>query len=133
MPRKSAAKAAKPGNRGKSAKPAKPVKKTTAIREKMRKAAIISHIAGEAGLTHNQVDAVLEELTVLMHRHLKKRSVGEFTLPGLLKIRNVKQPATKRRMGRNPRTGEQVEIAAKPAYTRVRLKALKALRDMPLS
>lgn len=136
MPRKSAAKAAKPGNRGKSAKPAepvKPVKKTTAIREKMRKAAIISHIASEAGLTHNQVDAVLEELTVLMQRHLKKRSVGEFTLPGLLKIRNVKQPATKRRMGRNPRTGEQVEIAAKPAYTRVRLKALKALRDMPLS
>ena len=133
MPRKSAAKAAKQGNRGKPGKPAKPTKKTTAIREKMRKAAIISHIASEAGLTHNQVDSVLEELTVLMQRHLKKRSVGEFTLPGLLKIRTVKQPATKRRMGRNPRTGEQIEVAAKPAYTRVRLKALKGLRDMPLS
>lgn len=117
MPRKAAAKP--------------PAKKVTAIREKMRKAAIISHIAGETGLTHNQVGSVMAELDVLIHRHIKKRSVGEFTLPGLLKIRTVKQPATKARMGRNPRTGEQIRIKAKPAYTRIRIKALKGLRDMP--
>lgn len=123
MPRKAAAKPA--------AKPAKPAKKVTAIREKMRKAAIISHVAGETGLTHDQVGSVMDEIAVLIHRHIKKRSVGEFTLPGLLKIRTVKQPATKSRMGRNPRTGEQIQIKAKPAYTRIRIKALKGLRDMP--
>lgn len=123
MPRKTAAKTA--------AKPA--AKKVTAIREKMRKAAIISHVASETGLTHNQVGSVMDELGVLIHRHIKKRSVGEFTLPGLLKIRTVKQPATKSRMGRNPRTGEQIRIKAKPAYTRIRVKPLKSLRDMPNS
>lgn len=116
-----------------AAKPQKAAKKATAIRQKMHKAAIVSHLAGETGLTHNQVGSVMEELAVLMHRHIKKRSVGEFTLPGLLKIRCVKQPATKRRIGRNPRTGEQIEIGPKPAHTRLRIKPLKRLRDMPHS
>lgn len=118
--------------------PAKPAKKaaqpakTTAIRDKMSKAQIVSHLAAETGLTRGQVGAVLEELEVLILRHIKKRSVREFTLPGLLKIAAVRRPATKKRMGRNPATGEAVEIAAKPATTVVRLRALKRLKEMVL-
>ena len=37
--------------------------------------------------------------------------------------------ATKKRMGRNPATGEEVEIAAKPASVRIKLTALKTLKD----
>jgi nucleoid DNA-binding protein len=33
-------------------------------------------------------------------------------------------------MGRNPATGEEIEIKAKPATTRVRVTALKRLKDM---
>ena len=50
-------------------------------------------------------------------------------MPGLLKIRSVKRPATKARMGRNPATGEEITIAAKPAHNVIRLSALKALKD----
>lgn len=104
----------------------------TAIRTKMSKAAILSHLAGETGLTRAQVESVMDGLEVLIQRHIKKRSVGEFSLPGLLKIRSVKKPATKKRMGRNPKTGEQIEIPAKPAENRVRITPLKRIKDMVL-
>ena len=116
----------------KPAKPAKPTKKATAIRNKMTKAQVLSHIAQETDLTRGQVGAVMEELEVLIERHVKKRGVGEFTLPGLVKIRSVKRPPTKKRMGRNPATGEAIEVPAKPATTVVRLQALKRLKEMVL-
>ena len=109
-----------------------PSQKTTAIRQKMSKAQILAHLATQTGLTRAQVNSVLDELEVLVMRHVKKRSVGEFTLPGLLKIRSVKRPATKKRMGRNPATGEQIEIPARPATTRVRATPLKRLKEMVL-
>lgn len=109
-----------------------PTQKTTAIRQKMSKAQILAHLATQTGLTRAQVDSVLDELEVLVMRHVKKRAVGEFTLPGLLKIRSVKRPATKKRMGRNPATGEQIEIPARPATTRVRATPLKRLKEMVL-
>ena len=113
-------------------KVAQPAKKTTAIRSKMSKAQILAHLATETGLTRKQVGGVMDELEVLIMRHIKKRSVGEFTLPGLMKIRSVRRPATKKRMGRNPATGEQIEIAAKPATTQVRVRTLKRLKEMAL-
>lgn len=106
--------------------------KATAIRDKMTKTRILTHIAAETGLTRVQVEAVLASLELLIFRHIKKRAVGEFTLPGLLKIRSVKRPATKKRMGRNPATGEAVEVPAKPATTRVRITSLKKLKEMVL-
>ncbi len=111
---------------------ANPAPKATAIRDKMTKTRILTHIAAETGLTRVQVEAVLSSLELLIFRHIKKRAVGEFTLPGLLKIRSVKRPATKKRMGRNPATGEAVEVAAKPATTRVRITSLKKLKEMVL-
>lgn len=127
MPRKAAPSKAAP-----KTKLAAPAPKATAVRAKMSKAAILSHIANETGLTRGQVDGVLNNLEALILRHIKKRSVGEFSLPGLLKIRSVRVPATKKRMGRNPKTGEQIEIPAKPAKNRVRITALKRMKEMVL-
>lgn len=96
----------------------------------MTKTAILNEIAGNTDLSRAQVGAVLDELETLIERHIRKRAVGEFTLPGLLKIKAAKRPATKKRMGRNPATGEEIVIPAKPATTRVRVTALKKLKDM---
>ena len=106
--------------------------KVTAIRAKMSKAAVLSQIASETGLTRAQVESVMDQLELLINRHIKKRAVGEFSLPGLLKIRSVKRPAMKKRMGRNPKTGEQIEIPAKPAENRVRITPLKRMKEMVL-
>jgi len=65
----------------------------------------------------------------VIERHIRKRSAGEFTLPGLRKIKAAKRPATKKRMGRNPATGEEIKIPAKKASTAVKCVALKALKE----
>ncbi len=112
------------------AKAAAPARKITAIRDKMTKTAILNEISEKTELSRKQVDGVLGELEILIERHIKKGGCGEFTLPGLLKIRSVKRPATKKRMGRNPATGEEIVIGPKPASIRARVTALKKLKDM---
>jgi len=114
----------------KAATSAAPAKRKPGINAKMTKTAILNEIATNTDLSRAQVASVLDELESLIERHIRKRAVGEFTLPGLLKIKAAKRPATKKRMGRNPATGEEIVIAAKPATTRVRVSALKKLKDM---
>lgn len=103
-----------------------------AVKEKMTKTAVLGEIAENTGLTRKQVGSVLEELETLIERHIKKRSVGEFTLPGMLKIRTSKKPAQKARKGvPNPfKPGETMDIPARPASTRVSVTPLKKLKDM---
>ena len=130
--KKAAAKrpAAKAKAKSKAKAAAKPTARTTAVKAKMSKTAIVSDIAESTELSKAQVTSVLDELEVLIERHIKKRAVGEFTLPGLLKIKSVKRPASKARMGRNPATGEEILIGPKPASIRVRVTPLKKLKGM---
>ena len=100
------------------------------ISKKLTKNGILNEVAMGTMLTRKQVGAVIDELESLISRHIKKGAVGEFTLPGLLKVRAVKRPATKKRMGRNPATGQEIMIPAKPASIRVRVTALKRLKGM---
>ncbi len=104
--------------------------KATAVRQKMTKSQILAEIAENTGLSKKDIGNVLDELGSVIERHIKKRSVGEFSLPGLLKIRTVKKPARKARKGINPFTGEEAMFKAKPASTSVRITALKKLKDM---
>ena len=61
----------------------------------MTKTAILNEIATNTNLSRGQVNSVMDELESVIERHIRKRSVGEFTLPGLLKIKAAKRPATK--------------------------------------
>jgi len=105
-------------------------KKTSAIAKAYTKAELVSAIAEENDLTKKQVTAVLASLNTLVERHVKSRGAGEFTIPGLLKIKRYKRKATKARPGRNPQTGKAITIAAKPAHNAVKVMALKPLKDM---
>src|SRR5690606_39135364 len=82
----------------------------------------------ETGLTRQQVNAVFESLKGIMRKSL--RSHGLFTLPGMLKLKVVKKPATKAREGVNPVTGEKMIFKAKPASKKVRVLPLKNVKDM---
>ena len=107
-----------------------PEKKIKAITEKQTKSQILSNIAESTGLTKKEVSAVCASLGDLVTAHMKRRGSGEFTIPDTgVRIKRVKKPARKARMGRNPATGEAMKIAAKPASTVVRVSALKALKD----
>lgn len=105
-------------------------KKLTAIAEPYSKAQVMSAIAEDTGLTKKEVSAVFDSLKDLIHRHLKSRGAGVFTLPGLAKITVTKKPATKERKGVNPFTGEQTVFKAKPARRVVKVRPLKGLKDL---
>ena len=104
--------------------------KAKAIGTKQTKTQILSMIAEETGLTKKNVADVFTVLGQMVEGHMKRRGSGEFTIPETgVKVRRIKKPARKARMGRNPATGEEMKIAAKPAQTVVKVTALKALKD----
>ena len=105
-------------------------KKRSTLDKKYTKTEISQHIAESTDLTKAQVNAVLDSLGEVINLHIKKRSVGEFVLPGLLKITTVKKPAVKARKGINPFTKEEQMFKAKPASTVVKVRPLKGLKDM---
>lgn len=105
-------------------------KKNTAVKDPMTKSAIVGEIAQNTGLTNKQVSAVLDEMAVLIERHIKKGGPGQFTLAGLMKIEVKRKPATKARKGINPFTGQETVFKAKPARNVVRIRPLKKVKDM---
>lgn len=105
-------------------------KKLTAIREPYTKAKLIAAISEDTGLTRKEIAGVFESLSDYMTRHLKKRSCGTFTLPGLAKFSVSVKKATRARQGINPFTGEETTFAAKPARRVVKIRALKGVKEM---
>ena len=109
---------------------AAPKKVTSPIRESYTKAQLLAALVENTGVARKDVVAIVEELNSIIERHVKKRAAGQFTMPGLMKIRTTRKPATKARKGRNPFTGEEIMIKAKPARTVVKITALKGLKEM---
>lgn len=108
-------------------------KKPKIIKERYTKTQIMNEIAESTGLTKKQVGSVMDELSDVIERHIKKRACGEFVLPGLMKITTVKKKATKARKGINPFTGEETMFKAKPASIQVKVRPLKKMKDMASS
>ena len=91
------------------------------------KSEIIAQICKDTDLTKKEVSAVFESLNGVIKKSL--RGSGAFTMPGLLKMKVVKKPATKAREGINPFTKEKVVFKAKPASKKVRVMPLKNLKS----
>lgn len=104
-------------------------KKAPLIKDRMTKTQILNELAEDTGLTRVQVASVIDGLEGLMQRSLAKRALGEFTVPGLMKITTVKKPARKARKGINPFTGEETTFKAKPASVAVKVRPLKKLKE----
>ena len=99
-------------------------------KKEMTKSEIVTTLAEKTGLTKSDIGNVFDELSALIAKNLGRRGPGSFTVPGLMKIEVKKKPATKARKGRNPFTGEEITIKAKPATNVVRVRPLKGLKDM---
>src|SRR5258708_13277824 len=87
----------------------------------MTQSQVAAYMADKLGLTKKQGKTVLEELNALVVRELKKE--GSLRLAGLGIFRKRK---TKARMGRNPATGQEIKIPARPP---LRSTAPKAPKD----
>lgn len=120
----------KAASKKKVAKKAVPVKRIKVIKEPMTKTALFASIADTTELSKKDVANVFEALGDIINGHIKKNAAGTFTLPGLLKVKTVRKPATKKRKGINPFTGEETIFKAKPARTVVKVLPLKKMKDM---
>jgi DNA-binding protein HU-beta len=90
------------------------------------KSEILAQISKDTDLSRKQVSGVFDSLNTQIKKSL--RSNGLFTIPGLLKLKVVKKPASKAREGVNPFTGEKMTFKAKPASKKVRALPLKNLK-----
>lgn len=106
----------------KAAKPKKPPTKTE----------ILTNIANATDLSKKQVAAVMDALAAEIKKNLASRGPGAFAIPGLLKIEKKKVPARPAKKGvPNPfRPGELMDVAARPAFNKVKVRPLKTLKDM---
>ena len=59
-----------------------------------------------------------------------RKGPGVFAMPGLVKIKVINKPATPARKGINPFTKEECVFKAKPARKVIKVRPLKALKDM---
>ena len=103
-----------------------------AAKKPMTKSDLLNAISHDTDLTRKEVSSVLDSLNSQIERSLGRRGPGAFTLPGLVKIEKKKVPARKARKGvPNPfKPGELMDIPAKPASTKVKVRALKNLKTM---
>ena len=102
------------------------------IKEAMSKSGLVAHIAEVSEVAAKDVRAVLAALEGAIHGSVSKKGIGQFTMPGLLKISATKVPAKPKRKGINPFTKEEVWFAAKPATTKLKVRPLKKLKDAAL-
>jgi nucleoid DNA-binding protein len=107
--------------------------KATPKNKPMTKSELLNKIADDTDLTRRQVSDVLDSLSTQISKSLGRRGPGAFALPGLIKIEKKKVPARKARKGvPNPfKPGELMDVAAKPASTKVKVRALKNLIRKP--
>ena len=105
-------------------------KASAAVKKPPTKSEIMSSIAETTELSRKEVASVFEALEGIIQDNLKPRGPGMFSIPGLMKIRVNKKPATKARKGINPFTKEETIFKAKPARKVVKVLPLKGLKDM---
>ena len=96
----------------------------------MSKSEILAAISANTGLARKQVNSVFDSLAKQIEYAVGKKGPGVFALPGLVKIKVVHKPATKARKGINPFTKEETIFKAKPARNVIKVRPLKALKDM---
>ena len=87
----------------------------------LTKAQIVSFFAKKFDLSKKSASSIIDEMAGLAVAETKK--VGAFTFPGIGKLVLVKRKA---RVGRNPATGEPINI---PAKTVVKMRVAKACKD----
>ncbi len=106
--------------------------KIKAIKEPFTKTQLLTTLAERTDMKKKDVATIFDELALIINGHVKRNGAGVFTLPGLLKIKVVRKPATKARPGINPFTGEETIFKAKPARNVIKCQPLKALKEMAL-
>ena len=103
------------------------------IKTAFNKSTLVAHLATTASVDPKAVKAVVAALEATIAASIAKKGAGVFTMPGLFKIMSVHVPAKKARVGIDPFTKQERKFAAKPATTKVKVRAMKKVKDAALA
>jgi len=105
--------------------------KKAAVKKPLTKKQLVEKVMADTGLARKDVLAVFASIDGVITDSMKKRGAGAFVLPGMLKIYKKRVPAKKARKNvKNPFTGELRDVPAKKAHDVIKIKPLKALKEM---
>ena len=96
----------------------------------LTKSEILAGLAETTGLSRKDVASVFDALSGLIKTNVGKKGPGMFVIPGLMRIMVIQKPATKAHMGVNPFTKQEQMFKAKPARKVIKVRPMKALKDM---
>ena len=88
------------------------------------------HLAKKTGLSKKSIDTIFTELLDVIQNHMKDNGPGKFVLPGIFKLTTKNIPAQEERVGLNPFTKKEMVFKAKSATKKIKIKALKNLKDI---
>jgi nucleoid DNA-binding protein len=94
------------------------------------KSEVISALAEANDMSRKDVTAFFDSMGKMIKKDLGRSGPGMFNVPGMMKIKVVRKPATKARKGINPFTKEEMMFKAKPARNVVKVLPLKSLKAM---
>jgi len=130
-PKSASPKAAPAQAQGQAPSPSAAKPDASASRSKAAtKGEIFGTLSEKTGIGKKEVASLFEAMGELIGRELGKKGPGQFVIPGLLKLKVVRKPATKAKQGVNPFTKEPMTIKAKPARNVVKAVPMKALKEL---
>ena len=95
--------------------------KAASGKKRMTQSEVVNHFAEKFGMKRAQAKELFDELSTLAQSEVKTN--GEFVLPGFGKLVLSERKA---REGRNPATGETIQI---PAKTTLKFRVGKGMKD----
>ena len=103
-----------------------------ADKKPLTKTQIIAELAETTELSKKDVTSVVDALSELIRKSLGKKGAGTFTLPGILKVykQHVKAKPAQKNVPNPLKPGTFSDRPAKPAHDRVKIKALKSLKEV---
>jgi len=113
-----------------AAKPAPRKAKISVTDGPRTKGQVFREIAENTDLPRKKVVEMFDVLGQMIQKDLGRSGPGTFNLAGLMKVTLQRKPATRARKGTNPFTGEEMMFKAKPARNVVKVRPLKALKDL---
>jgi len=96
----------------------------------MTKSAFLAQVAEETQLTKKQVEAVMDSILGVVKNQLGSKGAGKLVLPGLARLALTRVEKVKGGVEKlNPLTKQMYITKDKPAYNKVTMRPIKALKE----
>ena len=99
-------------------------------KKSLTKSQLLTHLADKTKLTKKQVESVIDEVIDTIKAQLGPKGPGKFVMPGLARMSLIRVKEKKGGEKKiNPLNGKEYTTKDKPAYNKVNIRPMKALKE----